>query len=118
MSAVHFTIQFGGLFGERFKKWLVTSTDTDQCIFVPLAMSSECVTPQSSDALQVVVKRIVNVGPRYILVNRAYNAIEKLRDNSESAWPPDGQCPWRTMYYENGTIHPNPTVGRMRLPTS
>lgn len=38
----------------------------------------------------------MNDEPRYIPVNGAYNAIGNLRDERESAWPPDGQPEWLT----------------------
>ncbi|CAM9984813.1 unnamed protein product, partial [Sphacelaria rigidula] len=75
MSAVHFIIHSGTLFQKHLKKWLMTSTDTDQWILVLLAMSCGHIEPQGSNAVQVTVKRIVNEGPRYILVNRVYRAI-------------------------------------------
>ncbi|CAM9547720.1 unnamed protein product [Sphacelaria rigidula] len=96
MSAVHFIIHSGTLFQKRLKKWLVTSTDTDQWVLVLLAMSCGHIEPQGSNAVQVTVKRIVNGGPRYILVNRVYRAIVTLMDGSESAWPPDGLYDWLT----------------------
>ncbi|CAM9320725.1 unnamed protein product [Sphacelaria rigidula] len=96
MSTVHFIIHSGTLFGKSLKKWLVTSSDTDQWIIVLLAMSSGCIKPHGAGAALVTVKRIVNGGPQYILVNRVYNAIESLRDGSHSAWPPNGQYDWLT----------------------
>ncbi|CAM9660465.1 unnamed protein product, partial [Sphacelaria rigidula] len=59
-------------------------------------MSWGYIESQGSNAVQVTAKRVVNGGPRYILMNRVYSAIVTLRDGSESAWPSNGQYDWLT----------------------
>lgn len=94
LAAIHFINHAERLFGKTINRWVITSIDTDQWMIVLLAMSTERIVPNGERALQVTVQRIVSRGPRYIFVNKVFDAITNKMDGGEPAWPPAEQYPW------------------------
>ena len=94
LSLVHFMVWSKKYFGNDFKKWIISSIDTDQWMKILLAMSTGNIAPTGPFRVDVAVRKIVGSVPKHLWDKRVFETTCNLEDGSESAWPTPGFHGW------------------------
>lgn len=79
-------------------RWLVTSTDTDKPMAIPVAMGIcilSSVDTGSNPLVDVTVEYVVQGHIGYLVINRMLEVSCVLRDGSEDLCPPVEDTPWQ-----------------------